>query len=101
MENGGGGLLALYKGSPYSLLRKVYPEYEFLPWRFLVTPRNIWKDLGVLKMAVQFLEKALKMNSRSDWHRVSVNELKSYGLSQLFIQAGGVAEVLKKVYPDG
>ena len=33
-DNYGGGLIKKYNGSPYSLLKTIYPDYDWLPWKF-------------------------------------------------------------------
>ena len=42
-KNYGSGLLTSrkqgYGGSPYLLLKTVYPDYDWLPWKFTYTPQ--------------------------------------------------------------
>jgi len=43
---GGKGLLALYGHSPSRLFRQVFPDHQWLPWRFSSTPRGFWNSLA-------------------------------------------------------
>lgn len=41
-REGGGGLLAIYNDSLFRLLQEVYPDHEWLPWKFKKLPSSIW-----------------------------------------------------------
>jgi hypothetical protein len=61
-NNYGGGLLSnYYKGSPQLLLKTLYPEYEWLPWKFTYgVPQNFWDDYQNHKLYMDWLFKELK-----------------------------------------
>jgi len=99
-EYGGPGLLARYRNVISRMLETVYPEYDWLPWKFTVSPHNSWKDPAVILKAVKFAEKSLNLKEVQDWHRVSISQLREIDLAQIFLNNGGVANVLKIAYPD-
>ena len=67
----GGGTLTHKYGGLYKLLYSVYPEYEWLPWKFNVRPRNFWEDTKTKKKFVEWAGKELKINELSDWYKIT------------------------------
>jgi hypothetical protein len=69
---GGGGLLRhKYNGSHTQLLIAVYPEYEWLPWKFTQSPKNYWIDIQNKKKFLDWAGKQLGIKEPSDWHKVT------------------------------
>ena len=69
-ELGGGSLLALYNDSVYSLLNAVFPETEWLPWRFSNLPRKAIQDSKMLRTVVAYVEKTLTIKRPEEWYRL-------------------------------
>ena len=63
---GGTALLAMYGGSPMRLLSAVFPEHNWLPWKFPKAPNNYFNNMSNKKM---FLDRFNK--SMDDWYNVS------------------------------
>ena len=42
IENYGSLVTTYYNSSPILLLKSIYPEYEWLFWKFLSAPNNSW-----------------------------------------------------------
>jgi hypothetical protein len=42
---GGGLIFNYYQGSSQKFLEAVYPEYNWLPWKFNQTSKYYWKDI--------------------------------------------------------
>ncbi len=99
-ENGGSGLLNKYGGSPFLMFSKNYPNYDWLPWRFSRTSKSVYKDLNNIKKAINFVENKLGIKERSDWRRVSIDQLRELEVAKLFIYHGGISKTLKLVYPE-
>jgi len=97
---GGSGLLRKHGGSMFTLLSAVYPEVDWLPWKFKILPVHSWKDTNILHKAVKFLEKELKIKAPDDWYRVTVAQITEHGLARFFEMNGGLKGVLGKVYPE-
>ena len=98
---GGSTLLnRLYKGSPALLLPAVYPEYNWLPWKFFKTPKNYWNDdLNKIKF-VHYLAKALNINNLEDWYNVTTKDLRKHGASTLLFHDITLPKLLAIAYPD-
>jgi len=98
-ELGGRGLLYLYNDSLYRLLMDSYPEFEFLPWKFKTSPRDLLNDQEAVRKLVKHLEKDLNITKEEDWYRISPERLKTSDAGKLF-RHHGVKRVLEVCYPD-
>jgi hypothetical protein len=70
-EIGGGGVLsAKFNSSIALLLAKVYPEYEWLPWKFDRCPNNYFENVNNQRKFMEWAGKQLKIKEMSDWYDV-------------------------------
>ena len=58
--NNGGGILYIAK--------TVFPEREWLPWRFNSVPRNFWRDRKNQFDYLEWLRKKLNILAPNDWY---------------------------------
>jgi hypothetical protein len=70
IDIGGSSLLGKYNYSPSLIFSTVYPEYEWLSWKFVVTPRDAWDDIQSQRKFFDWAGKELKVNEFSDWYNV-------------------------------
>ena len=72
MDAGGGGLLALkYNFSPTALVQAVYPEYNWIPWKFQRIPLNYWNNsIENQRKYFDSLAQQLGLKEMSDWYKV-------------------------------
>jgi hypothetical protein len=82
------------------MLRNIYAEHRWVPWKFKFLPRHIDKDPSVLKEALEYIEAQRKINKEEEWYRISKKELKELGVDTFIEQVGGLYEVLKKYRSD-
>jgi hypothetical protein len=69
---GGSGLLqSKYHGSPFLLLSTIYPEYDWLPWKFDKCPQNYWTDVNNQRKFMEWAGKQWNIKELSDWYNVS------------------------------
>jgi hypothetical protein len=54
------------------LLHGVYPEYDWLPWKFINSPKNMWKDEKTVNKLIDWSGKQLGIKNLSDWNNVSI-----------------------------
>eukprot|EP01126_Amoeba_proteus_P045601 TRINITY_DN5116_c1_g1_i3.p1 TRINITY_DN5116_c1_g1~~TRINITY_DN5116_c1_g1_i3.p1 ORF type:complete len:172 (-),score=19.14 TRINITY_DN5116_c1_g1_i3:629-1144(-) len=71
----GSGVLHRFGNSLYKALRAAYPEEDFLPWKFQYSPGKIWRDEEVMGKFIKWAEERLKINTRQDWYRISIQQL--------------------------
>lgn len=97
-KHGGYGLLsAYYNNSPSKALLAVYPEHNWMLWRFSSVPYGFWSKLSVEKKKemAEWLGKKLWIRELDDWYRVSTSELqKEFGNKK------NLADMLVEVYPE-
>lgn len=64
-----GGESLLKKKSLFSVVSKVYPEYDWLPWRFEKCPQEYWNSV---ENQIKFIKWAGNKLEINDWYKVSV-----------------------------
>ena len=67
----------------FLLLSKVFPEYEWLPWKFLHSPLNFWNDVEWQKKFVNWAGKELNIKEMSDWYKINAKVGKVWEKSRL------------------
>jgi hypothetical protein len=71
VDIGGSRLLRKFNKSPYLLLSNVFPEYEWLPWKFDNCPRNYWDDVKNQKKFMDWAAEQLNIQEMGDWYKVT------------------------------
>lgn len=89
-----GLLTQCYGFSPYKMLSTVYPEHEWLPWKFTKIPARLRTDPETTKLALAYLEKTLPIRTPDEWYRVSRSDLDNLGVASVITTAGGLAKAL-------
>lgn len=95
-----GLLRSHYDSSQYKMLRKVYPEHDWQPWKFKRLPAKIGKDQEAMEKAIAFVEKEKRIQKPEDWYRISLADLMEVGVLSLITQVGGLCEALRMCRPD-
>ena len=80
-----GGSTLLANMSLVKLLSSVYPDYEWLPWKFSKSPKNMWEDATSQKKFLQWVGNELKIKEMKDWYNVSL-QVKSCMCGDLYIR---------------
>lgn len=99
LSHGGRGLVERYRNSHMELLKAVFPEYDWLPWRFSNTPRKTLASEEILNKAILFTEDSLNIKTPTDWYRISEAELNELGVGRFLLRDGKLVEALKRRYP--
>lgn len=90
----------------FTALSKVYPEHEFLPWKFKQVPRGYWLDIANQR---SFFDWALNQLPRtagsppqlSDWYNATVGSVKALGgTGPLSRHGDSLILALKTSYPE-
>ena len=82
-KHGGGGLLNdYYNNSPSKALQSVYPEHNWMPWKFGQAPKGfrekLLHDPEEKKKLLHWLSDKLSIRELDDWYRVSLNQIRQY-----------------------
>ncbi len=67
----GSRLRQIYGNSPYYMLSTLYPEYEWLPWKFRHTTKGFWEDPKNCKWFLEWSKPFLGIKNNQDWEKVS------------------------------
>ena len=67
----GGSHLLKLKSSYIDLIYETFPEYDWLPWKFEVCPKNFWHDVKNVRRFMDWAGKQLNVQELSDWYNVS------------------------------
>jgi hypothetical protein len=69
---GGGSFLnSKYNGSPSQLLAEIYPDYNWLPWKFGKCPQKFWDDTKNQRKFMDWAAQELNIKEMTDWHKIS------------------------------
>jgi hypothetical protein len=60
----------VYNNSLSLLLKAVYSEYEWLPWKFAHTPHNYWDNQNNQRLFLNWAEKELNIKEKDDWYKI-------------------------------
>ena len=102
-KNHGSGLLAsYYNGSPYQLLKFIYPEYEWLFWKFTPAPQSSWDSKENQLKYMNWLGETLGYTTTEDWYEISVYDIfYNYGSGLISNKYNGSPyQLLSSVYPN-
>jgi hypothetical protein len=68
---GGGPMLSHYNGYLHKAIPQIYPEIQYVVWRFKDIPENFWEDSSKRSEFFSWISKHLKIEKNIDWYRVS------------------------------
>ena len=84
----------------YKMLKTVYSDYNWEPWRFKKAPKNLYKDPMVMERILSEIERAFQIDSPEHWYRVSHSQLSNIGFISFIRRHGSLYEVLKMYRPN-
>ena len=70
---------SFYNGSPSQALQAVYPEHEWLPWKFSNSPKGFWKKKENQKKFFDWLGKELGYKTLDDWYNITTSTIDKHG----------------------
>ena len=95
------GLSDLYP-SPIALLRAVYPDTQWEPWRMVWVPKGTWDNLENHTKVVKYLEKELGIETPTEWRdKLDGDTFRDFqGLVQRPPYNSSPTKLLCAVYPE-
>lgn len=96
---GASSLVSLYGNSIYSMLKNIYPEFNWIPMKFEYVPKGLSSDPKILEDALKILGNALKSERPEDLSRASRFQLKELGIDYIIRVNGGLKSALAKMRP--
>ena len=100
-QHGGKQLLhVFYHDSPSKALQSVYPEHNWLMWRFHTTPRGYWKailqNIDEQRVIIDWMSKQLCIKRLEDWYTVSFQRVANL----VPMERKALPQMLEIVYPQ-
>src|SRR5689334_4332539 len=73
-------VIQYYNGSPPSALQKIYPEHNWMLWRFKCRPFRYWERLESSEAVrmIEWLGDKLSIKHLDDWYRVSLANISKW-----------------------
>jgi very-short-patch-repair endonuclease len=101
-RNFGRGLIKLHNSSPQQLLKCIYPDYEWIPWKFKSVGPKFWDDLNNHKLYMEWLFEELGYNSMEDWYGISQDLItKNRGCGLINLHYNGSPSLMVKTIYSG
>ena len=74
LKLGGSSILSLYNYSPSKLVTTLFPNYDWLPWKFNLSS-GVRKNKQIARDFMESLKKKLDYNDYKDWYQIN-NQVK-------------------------
>lgn len=100
IELGGRRLLDQHSASMYKVLSSVYPEYEWIPWKFHRIASNEWQNSG--REFMDLVAKELNINNKQDWYKVTKEDVSRIESGTRLLRGynGSMFRLLSGVYTE-
>ena len=102
-NNYGNGLLACYyNNSPIKLVTSIYPNYNWVIWKFIMVPLGYWKyDIKHRKEYMDWLGKELGYTTMDDWYKISKKDIyNNYGRGLTCYYNNSHIKLVTSIYPN-
>jgi hypothetical protein len=63
-------LLHKYQGSMFAMLSAVFPEFDWLPWKFPQVPKTYWDNVNNVRKYLNWVGNQLGIKELKDWYQV-------------------------------
>ncbi len=77
IQNNGAALVA--KHGVHVLVQELYPDYEFLPWKFQTAPDGFWNEKKNRLRFLVWLQNELGVKNPEDWYAISRETISKNG----------------------
>jgi len=100
---GGSGILSNYNNSLVNALLSVYPDFDWIIWKFNqnTVPQEFWNDKKNQKKFFDWVGEQFRFKSFEDWYNITLEDINKHGGHRaLFYYNNYPANALLSVYPD-
>jgi hypothetical protein len=102
-EHHGGGVLSKYHQSPIQFLKTIYPDYEWLEWKFGMASLGTWNDINNHKKYAEWLRNILGYTEPEQWYNISRSDFENNsggGLLGVCYNSSPIKFVMDMYYPE-
>ena len=90
-KHGGGALHNRFSGSPLRMLKHIFPEHDWLEFRFSMAPKGYWDSHKNLVRYMDWLGAVLGFMEMDDWYEVRTEDFNTnYGAGAPFSPSNAV-----------
>lgn len=102
IDNGVGRLVGYYQDSTLNLLKDLFSENLWLPWKFGQVSKSFdWRNKDNSKLWLEWFAKEHNYKTIEDWYKITQNEIKKYnGAGLLWHYNGSHLSMLSDNYPE-
>ena len=102
IDNDGNGILQIYNNSPIQFVKAMFPEYEWLEWKFGMVSNGFWQNVDNRKLYTDWLGKELGYTEPEHWYCITKQIIENNYGSGGFIQYynGSPIQFVKAMFPD-
>lgn len=101
-EKGGTRLLKQYARSPMKMIMSIFPEHDWIPWKFdEKLKKGSWDDLHFQREFVEYVAKEYKLEDMEDWYNITQSRLHDKGGGHLLkMYNSSPMKILTTLFPD-
>lgn len=92
---GCGFLLTEKYNSVYAMVKSIYPEHKWLPWKFKKLPRSLALDSEIANEVLNYIERSRPIPTREEWLKIPHAELVELGVDSIVNKMGGLSQLLQ------
>ena len=99
-DNYGSVIIKKY-GFIIKFLKSVFPEYEWIEWKFNSVPNGFWSDINNRKKFLEWLKQKLKYEVMEDWYNLTTQIIKENGgITILGYYNNSLIQMIKSYFPN-
>jgi hypothetical protein len=101
IERGGIGLFIKYGSSIFKLLKSIYPEQQWFPWKFEAVPKGYWDNLNNQRDFIHWVGIQQGFTGMNDWYTITRKSINQHGGGSLLRTrySNSLFKMLVSVYP--
>jgi hypothetical protein len=98
---GGQTILEKYDHSLLKILKEMYPDHDWQPWRFGAVSRGYWEDENNQHRYMEWICNELKIEHPNNWRRITRRQIASKrGRTLLLRHGNSLTRTLNAIYPE-
>jgi hypothetical protein len=95
LENDGSKLLECHNNLISNVLKDLYPEYDWLPWRFDDHPETLWDDIKMVRKFFDWMKNCMQLKDDIDWwHYITAKDIDRCGGKKILENYGSIHRAL-------
>ena len=67
-----GKYLLRIRNNYFEVLKEAYPDFDWEPWKFEHSPKNIWQDPKNVRKYMEWAAPQLNIKNKEDWYNVEI-----------------------------